>query len=64
MPDIDSQNIDIGDLSLFYELVNDEEFKKVNSQIILDFDLYDVFYKVDKANSIIGKQYLYNHIIS
>ncbi len=62
--EIESQDLDIKDLSLFYELKNDEEFKEGNKQIILDLDLNDVFYKVDRANSIIGKQYLYNHIIS
>ncbi|MFA7081120.1 MAG: hypothetical protein WC135_00765 [Bacteroidales bacterium] len=62
--EIESQDIDISDLSLFYELKNDKEFKEANKQVVLDLDLNDVFYKVDRANSIIGKQYLYNHIIS
>ena len=58
------QNLNIQDLSLFYDLSNDDVFKEKNNQIILDLDLDDVFYKIDKTNSIIGKEYLYNHIVS
>ena len=58
------QNLNIQDLSLFYDLSNDDVFKEKNNQIILDLDLDDVFYKIDKTNSIIGKEYLYNHIVT
>ena len=45
------QNLNIQDLSLFYDLSNDDVFKEKNNQIILDLDLNDVFYKIDKTNS-------------
>ncbi|HBN04754.1 MAG TPA: hypothetical protein DD434_03055, partial [Bacteroidales bacterium] len=57
-------NIDIKDLSLYYNLLNDEVFKSKTNQSILDLDLNDVFFQIDYANSIIGKQYLYNHLVS
>lgn len=57
-------NIHIEDLSVYYELMNNEDDKSRINQNILDLDLNDVFFKIDYTNSIIGKQYLYNHFVS
>src|SRR5574344_1351052 len=62
--EIETINFDIKELSLYYNLLNDEVFKSKTNQAILDLDLNDVFFQIDYANSIIGKQYLYNHLVS
>lgn len=62
--EIETINFDIKELSLYYNLLNDEVFKSKTNQSILDLDLNDVFFQIDYANSIIGKQYLYNHLVS
>lgn len=60
----DIQFNDFKDTELYYSLACDEKKRKSNSQAILDLDLNEVFYRINRTISCIGRQYFYFHFIS
>lgn len=59
---IETKNFDL--IENFSLLTSNSAFHKLNQQTINDIDLQDVFAFVDKTNSKIGQQYLYNKLIT
>jgi DNA mismatch repair ATPase MutS len=59
-----TENKDFNLIETFSQLTTTSTFHKLNTQTINDIDLQDVFTFIDKTNSKVGQQYLYNKLIS
>lgn len=57
----ENKNFDL--VENFSLLTTSKSFHKLNKQTINDIDLQDLFIFIDKTNSKIGQQYLYNKLI-